>query len=227
MRSTLRNVSLILVFLAAALPLCAQGFSWGFGGGLSFFGANYGRADPPAIVPFPGFSAEFGITELFSIELTEDIYFHDYEYNFADGYAMACNPENRSAFVLGFMTGVQPRATISIGKGIDMRFSLGFMADLRVVTLAFGLNHPDDFDGSQNDAKVQTDKITEYFWGEARWLFGSAGVGIDFPINESFLLGVEIRSWLPVYRIWTDRGIPPIDGYRFGLGFRITPRSSK
>jgi hypothetical protein len=222
-----RRTGIVLFMLASVIPIYAQNaVSWGVGGGLGFFGADYGRdADPPAIVPFPGFSVNYTFARLFSVEATEDIYFHNYEYNFGMGYAMACNPENRSAFVLGFMTGVQQRLNLPIGEnGTGLRVFVGIMADFRIVTLAFGLNHPDDFDGSQNDARVQTEKILEYFWGEGRWLFASAGFGVDFPINDKFLIGIEFRSWLPAYRLWADRELPAIDGFRFSLGFRITPR---
>jgi len=29
-----------------------------------------------------------------------------------------------------------------------------------------------------------------------------------------------------LYRLWTDENIPAIDGWRFGVGLRITPRKS-
>jgi hypothetical protein len=101
----------------------------------------------------------------------------------------------------------------------------GPAADLRIVTLAIGLNHPADFTGDiETDAQLQTDAIRRYFWSQGRWFFPVLGAGMDFPINEKFLLGFDLRVWFPLYRLWTDKHLPAIDGWRFGAGFRITPR---
>jgi hypothetical protein len=50
------------------------------------------------------------------------------------------------------------------------------------------------------------------------------GAGIDFPILERFLLGIDLRLWIPAYKAWAKDNVPAIDGWRFGAGFRITPR---
>jgi len=142
---------------------------------------------------------------------------------------MACNPENRSAFVMGFLTGFQLKGKFPINIGSEnkmlIRVFFGPTFDIRLVTLAFGLNHPADYTGNiETDARLQTDAIRSYFWSEGRWIFANAGFGMDFPINERFFLGFDLRTWFPVYRLWTDHHLPNIDGRRFGAGLRITPR---
>ena len=227
-----RTFGAALLLLIAALPAQADGFkdrfSWSINGGLLYFAADNGQqgADPAPILPSLGAAACLNIWGPLGVELSEDLYFYNYEYNADKKYAMACNPENRSAFVFGFLTGLQARAIFPLGKnGIDIRAYLGPAADIRIVTLAFGLNHPDDFtDKIETDAQMQTDAIRDYFWSEGRWLFCTTGAGLDFPVNEKFKLGFDTRIWLPFYRLWTDEDLPAIDGWRFGLGFRITPR---
>jgi hypothetical protein len=230
-----------LILTALILPINAQSFkeqflerfSWSINGNILFFPADNGvDSDPFAILPSLGASASLDIWEPnlsfmgpFAIELTQDFYFKDYEWNIDKGYAMACNPENRSAFVFSFLTGIQARAIFHIGQtGMRARANIGPAFDFRIVTLAFGLNHPDDFKGDDRDARIQTDKIRSYFWGQGRWIFFTAGGGMDFSINEKFLLGFDTRVWMPAYRLWTDEDLPKIDGWRFGIGFRITPR---
>nr|AGS51533.1 hypothetical protein [uncultured bacterium contig00004] len=139
---------------------------------------------------------------------------------------MACNPENRSAFVMGFVTGITATAFFPLGKNdAAMRIYGGPAADFRLITLAFGLNHPADFTGNiESDAKLQTEAIADYFWGKGRWLLPAAGIGMDLPITSNLLLGFDLRCWFPLYRLWTDEQLPPIDGWRFGAGLRITPR---
>ena len=199
-------------------------------GSVFYFASDNGKqgADPAPVLPSVGFTAAYKISGPFRIQFTEDIYFTNYEYNANLEYAMACNPENRSAFVLGFITGIQAAGYFPIGKdGMDIHVFGGLAADLRLITLALGLNHQDDFSGDlETDAQMQTDAIRDYFWSEGRWFLPTAGAGMNYPINEKYLLGFDFRAWFPVYRLWADKQLPAIDGWRFGVGLRITPRKN-
>jgi hypothetical protein len=229
-----RRSAAILVFFLQLISLGADSFidniHWSFRGSLFYFAADNGRqsADAAPIIPSAGFSAAMQLMNNLRLEFTEDIYFTNYEYNAALGYPMTCSIENRSAFVLGFLTGIQLTGHFPIGgNGIGLRAYAGPAIDIRLVTLAFGLNHPADFTGDiETDARMQTNAIREYFWSEARWFYPVVGIGMDFPANEKFLIGFDFRCWIPVYRQWTDSGLPAIDGWRFGAGFRITSRKS-
>jgi len=227
----LRSVAVFFIFLFLIPTSAAFGddTQWAFSGGIFYFAADNGSgADPAPILPSLGASFAWQFWGPLRLEITEDIYFTNYEYNSTLGYPMACNPENRSAFVLGFLTAIQFTAAFPIGdNGTTIRVFGGPAADFRLVVLAIGLNHPADFTGDiKTDAQLQTDAISKYFWSEARWFLPVFGAGMDFPINEKFLLGFDLRVWFPVYRLWTNENIPPIDGWRFGVGFRITPRAN-
>ena len=194
-----------------------------------FFPADNGKqgSDPFPVLPSLGASVSYELWGPLAIELTEDLYFTNYEYNSVDNYPMACNPENRSAFVFGFFTGLQLRALFGIGRGINLRAYGGPAMDIRIVALAQNL-HPDDFTGEiETDARMQTNAIRNYFWSSGRWFMPVLGSGIDFPVNEKFLLGFDLRMWMPIYRAWTNEKLPPIEGWRFGLGLRISPRKTQ
>jgi len=220
-------LNLFLIPINAAF---ADDFHWAINGSIFILASDNGKqgADPAPVLPSVGGSFAWQFWGPLRVELTEDIYFTNYEYNSKLGYPMACNPENRSAFVIGFVTAIQLTGVIPIGdNGIAVRVYGGPAADFRLVVLAFGLNHPADFTGNiETDAQLQTEAILEYFWNEARWFLPVMGAGMDFPINEKFLLGFDLRVWFPLYRLWTDENIPAIDGWRFGVGFRITPRNT-
>jgi hypothetical protein len=227
------KIAVILLLLLPLTSINADSFlerlNWNARGSIFYFAADNGvDSDPAPIIPSAGFSITLDINRNFRLEFTEDIYFTNYEYNSILGYPMACNPENRSAFVLGFLTGLQLTGFIPLGEnGMGLRIFGGPAIDIRLVTLAFGLNHPADFTGDiETDAQMQTDAIREYFWSDARWFYPVAGIGMDFPINERFLVGFDFRCWFPLYRQWTDHELPAIDGWRFGAGFRITSRRS-
>jgi hypothetical protein len=219
-----------LLLLFALIPVNdvnAEFFSWALHGNVFYFAADNGvDSDPAPIIPSGGFSLAWRLARFLKIEFTEDIYFTNYEFNAALGYPMACNPENRSALVLGFVTGIQAVGFFPIGNnGMAARIFGGPAADIRVVTLAVGLNHQADFTGViETDAQLQTNAIRNYFWEQGRWFMPAAGIGADFPINENFLLGFDLRTWFPVYKIWTNDNTPAIDGWRFGANLRITPR---
>jgi len=227
----MRLLAVFILFLFALIPLNADSFkdniTWAVHGTILYFAADNGKqgADPAPILPSLGVSAAWHFWGPLRLEVSEDIYFTNYEYNSTLGYAMPCNQENRSAFVMGFITGVQLAGFIPVGsEGMGVRVYGGPSADIRLVVQAFGL-HPDDFTGDiKTDAGMQTDAIRKYFWSSGRWFFPVFGAGMDFPVNEKFLLGFDLRTWFPLYRLWTDEMLPSIDGWRFGIGLRLTPR---
>ena len=219
---------LLMFFVIALIPfktVSGDILSWSLHGSIFYFPAENGiDSDPAPIIPAGGFSLGIRLLRFLQLEITEDIYFTNYEYNSVLGYPMACNPENRSAFVMGFVTGFNVTGYFPISNGA-FRVYGGPAADFRLVTLAFGLNHPGDFTGDINtDAQLQTDAIKKYFWEKGRWFMPAAGLGFDFPVNEKFLIGIDARTWFPVYKIWTDDNTSPIDGWRFSAGLRITSR---
>jgi hypothetical protein len=227
MKFAVRAVILrFLILLLPLIPLSADSFSdnlsWAARGSLFVFAANNGpAADPIPILPSLGVSLAWNFWGPLSLELSEDLYFSNYEYDYERGYPMACSVENRSAFVLGFLTGIQLSAFFPIdSKGIGVRVYGGPAMDIRVIIQSFGNNYTPD----KEDIKNQTEAISGYFWGEGRWLYPVLGAGMDFPLTEKYLLGFDLRTWFPLYRLWTDKNLPGIDGWRFGAGFRITPR---
>jgi len=214
------------------LPLGAQSFfsslNWSYNGGILHLAADNQGADPAPILPTLGAAAAWHFRGPFWFEATEDVYFTNYEYNYTLGYPMPCNPENRSAFVMGFVTGFQVvgRFPLSIlGHNIITRAYAGPVLDLRLVIKAFGLDHPDDNTGKiETDPSLQTDAIRSYFWGGGRMFYFVIGGGADYPINDRFLLGLDLRLWIPLYRVWNNENSPDIDGWRFGATIRVTPR---
>lgn len=226
----LRKLPLFL-FILILPALYADSFKdriyWAVNAGIFFFAADNGDqgADPPAILPSLGFSLAWQFWGPLRLELTEDIYFTNYEYNVQRGYPMACSPENRSAFVLGFVTGLQITGNFHFkNDAITLRAFGGPVADFRVVTLAVGLNHPSDNTGElETDPRLQTNAIRNYFWSNGRMFLFTVGAGVDFKINEKYKLGLDLRVLAPLYRLWTNENIPGIDGWRFGAGIRISP----
>ncbi|MDR0623594.1 MAG: hypothetical protein LBG10_04115 [Treponema sp.] len=218
-----------MAFFFAALPLKADGFSdrltWSFQGSVLMFPEDNGnRGGPMPVLPAPGAALACSVWGPLSVELSLDMYFTNYKYDFEWDRALPAEIENRSAFVFGFLTGLCALARFSPADNLMLRAYGGPGMDMRIITLALDL-HPDDFSGlPETDAQIQTDAVREYFWGQGRWFLPVAGVGIDYGVNEKFLIGLDFRTWFPLYRTWSGEDLPPIEGWRFGVGLRITLR---
>jgi len=211
-------------------PLFGDFLQWSVLGNILVFPADNGAsADPFPILPSGGASVSLKIYGPLRAELTEDIYIANYEYNSEVNRPMGSSQDNRSALVIGFFTAIQITGCFSLDdKGTALRVFAGPAADLRAIVLAAGLNHPNDFNGDiKTNAQLQTDAIRDYFWNKSRWFMPVAGIGMDFPINENFLLGFDLRVWFPVYKLNINENIPAIDGWRFAAGLRITPRGKQ
>jgi hypothetical protein len=219
----------LLILLSVALPLGAEGFSesltWSFGGSVLLFPEGNGnRGGPMPVLPAPGAALAYSIWGPLSAELSLDLYFTNYAYDFEWNRALPAEIEHRSAFVFGFLTGIHALARFPLGDQFVFRAYGGPGMDFRVITLALDL-HPDDSAGQrETDAQMQTDAVRDYFWGQGRWFLPVLGAGFDYRLNEKFLVGFDFRTWFPLYRAWSREDLPPIEGWRFGLGLRFTLR---
>jgi hypothetical protein len=176
------------------------------------------------ILPSPGAALAYPIWGPVYAELTLDLYFTHYAYNPVLNRAVPAAIENRSAFVFGSLLGIQAVGHFPLSERFTVRAYGGPAADLRIVTLAADLNPRDTTGGIETNAQLQTDAVREYFWGKGRWLMPVIGTGIDYTINEKFLLGLDLRIWFPLYRAWSGEDLPAVEGWRFGIGLRFTIR---
>jgi hypothetical protein len=179
------------------------------------------RSDPMPVLPSPHITLGFPITILgdteLSVETSLDVYMTHYAYSSNLQRPVPAAIENRSSFVIGPMAGLHFQGKTGIGPMLFARYFLGVTFDLRIILIAEDLNESD-----MAKASNHTELTNEYFWNEARWIFPSAGVGIDFKISPRLSFGVDGRVWVPLYRWLTNEDLSGLDGWRFGVGFRIT-----
>jgi hypothetical protein len=229
MKRAVFSLAALLIPLSIALPQGTEGFSerlsWSFGGSVLLFPEDNGNSGGPMpVLPAPGAALACAIWGPLSAELSLDLYFTNYIYNFTWNRALPAEIEHRSALVFGFLTGLHALARFPLGDQFILRAYGGPGMDLRIITLALDL-HPDDLTGDpETDAQIQTDAVRDYFWGRGRWFLPVLGAGFDYRLNEKFLVGLDFRTWFPLYKAWTKEDLPPIEGWRFGLGLRFTLR---
>jgi hypothetical protein len=224
----LRLIFAVFLCTAAILPLKAQNrLSWFAEGTILFFPEDNGNnSDPMPILP--SFGAGLGIY-LFNpirLEITLDMYFTIYGYDFKLDRPVPKAWENRSAFVWGSVLGIQAayfhdfRPVSLAGRSFSIKVYGGLAADLRVVLLAPDLNPA--VNPNLKEIEKEVNAVSNYFWSEGRWLFPVFGTGMDFDLNAKFRLGFDLRVWFPIYKLWTNENLPAIEGWRFGMGARIT-----
>ena len=212
-----------LLFTALVFSAAAQSrFAWFAEGSVLFFPEDNGRgSDPMPILPSLG--AGFGLqpfnNESLRLEITLDMYFTVYDFNDTLDRAVPASWENRSAFVWGSILGVQGSYVFNIRPNIALRVFGGPAADLRIILLAPDLNESID---PMDTIRQKTDAVSSYFWSKGRWFLPVAGTGMDFDLNEKFRLGFDLRVWMPAYKLWSGEDLPLIEGWRFGVGARIT-----
>ena len=227
MRKRFMNHCLYLaafMFCSICLPIGAQGFwgkiSWFGEASVLFFPESNGMdSDPMPILPSPGFGAAFPVGGPMKIEVTFDFYLTHYGYSYELERAIPNAIENRSARVIGSILAVQAAAYFNITSLLTVRAYAGPAADLRIVVMAADLG-PDD----KEDASRQTNSVRKYFWSGGRWFLPVTGAGLDFTVNDRIKIGIDLRSWLPVYRLWTGEKLPALEGWRFSPGIRFTIR---
>ena len=194
--------------------------SWFAQGSVLFFPEHNGMAsDPMPILPSPGFGASYPVTKIFRVEATLDFYMTHYGYDDSLGRAVPNAIENRTALVIGSLLAFQAAAYFDVSPSITLRVYGGPAADLRIVLVAEDLNAGlDDMD----TIRSQTDSVRNYFWSSGRWFMPVMGAGADFALNPRIKLGVDLRVWAPIYRLWTGENLPAIEGWRFGPGIRLS-----
>jgi hypothetical protein len=214
-----------LMLGCAVFPLGAQSFfsrlDYSLRGSILVFPEDNGNASAPMpIMPSLGASASYSLNNYFALELSLDIYAHDYDYDYDLDRAVPADQEFRTSFIIGNIVGLQPVLRFSSREEkIAVRIYGGLSFDLRICLLAF------DVKGDHQSGKPITkasEDIFSYMWGGSRWFFPHAGVGMDFAFFENITLGFDLRAWFPVWRLWTGENLPPIEGFRFGAGFRVT-----
>ncbi|MDR2096477.1 MAG: hypothetical protein LBP76_13325 [Treponema sp.] len=195
---------------------------WSFRGSIVVMPEDNGlESDPTPVLPVFGLAVAFPLPFIksASLETSLDLYYNNYGYSDSLQRAVPLAIENRWTQVLGFVLGIHFLSTIPINSLLNFRVSGGFAADLRLCLIAADLNSYE-----MDDASEQTRKVSDYFWGQGRWFLPVLGGGLDFTLNEKFLLGLDLRAWFPVYRLWTGENEPFIEGWRFGAGIKLTIR---
>ncbi len=219
MKRYIQIAACILMLFATNFPLKAlEGIQWLARGGMLVLPEDNGmESDPSPILFSPGAAARLSFFHYFALEISLDFYMTHYLYSDTLDRAVPAAIENRSAFVIGSVLGIQ---AVYLFKPLDswtIRVYAGPAIDIRISLTAGGLEGAD-----QKDAASQTKKVSSYFWEQGRWLYPVAGIGMDFAVNDDLLLGFDLRTWFPMYKLWTKEDLPDINGWRFGAGFTIT-----
>jgi hypothetical protein len=211
-------VCIIVLFSAGTQLKALEAVDWLARGGMIFLPEDNGlESDPSPLLGTPGAAARLFFFDYFALEISLDFYMTHYLYSDSLNRAAPAAIENRSALVIGSMLGFQAVYLFQPFDFWTIRAYAGPAIDARISIVAGGLEGAD-----KEDAAEETENISKYFWEEGRWLYPTAGIGMDFAVTDDLLLGFDLRTWFPVYKLWTKEELPDINGWRFGAVFTMT-----
>lgn len=213
--------ALLVGFFAVVVGASASALdlSWVARGSiLAIFEDNGMEGDPMPILPSLGAGAEFALPffPILNFEPSLDLYGTYYGYSYTLDRAVPYALENRSSLVIGLILGAPVAYRYRFPNGIMLRGFAGPSFDLRFCLVAGGLEGED-----KDDAASQTSDIASYFWGSGRWFQPTAGIGADFPLLKGIRIGAELRTWFPIYKLWSGEDLPAKEGWRVAASIRF------
>jgi hypothetical protein len=226
-------IAVFLLGLAAVLPVEGQTFrerfSWALRGSVLFFPQDEEmrkdmRYDPAPLLPTLGASAAYTIVGPLAVEASLDIYGVDYDWPPGMNKAVLTGPDYRAAFVLNPILGISLLGRFDIAQTVTIRAYGGPSADLRICFLSYNLEADEVDPNTGIKLQDMVGNIAAYLWTEGRWFLPVAGLGVDYRVLPGLTIGLDGRVWFPLYRLWTEENLTPMEGWRFGVGFTASFR---
>jgi hypothetical protein len=181
------------------------------------------ESDPMPILP--SFSARFGFpvaaVKGVAIFVAPALGFYSTYYRWSEllDKPVPAAIENREASIIGFVLGVGAEARWALSPSWVLRANLGLSADFRLILLADGLNEGVD---PIDDIKKRNEKLSNYFWAGARWIFAHIIIGFDWKPWENYAVGLDFTMQMPFNPPTVNSGDSASIGWRFGIGARFT-----
>jgi hypothetical protein len=228
--------ALVSVCCAAAFLLCGasafaqnaaalffKNLEYSAQGSILFFPESNGNSSAAMpILPSLGASVSHSFNRLVALEISLDIYMNYYDYNYNLDRVVPADIEDRTSIIFGFITGFQPVFRFRPKNKFVIRAYGGLALDLRACLLAPGLDKGESHGEDGHTLAEAAEDVFAYLWGGGRFVFPVVGYGMDFPLIEGMKLGFDIRAWFPLWRGWTNEKDLGMEGFRFGVGFRVT-----
>jgi hypothetical protein len=185
---------------------------------------NGNLPDPMPILPSFGAAVDYMIFGPLGVEASLDFYGTDYGYSYELDRAVPAAIENRSAFVVGSVLGIQILGRFDFTDRMTLRVFGGPAVDMRISFLSYGLDQDEIDENNGKNITAIVDDISSYFWTQYRWFMPVAGIGFDYRILPKIMLGFDGRVWFPLYRLWSGEDLSPMEGWRFSAGFKVSLR---
>ena len=118
--------------------------------------------------------------------------------------ALPAEIENRTALALNFMLDIPAAATFRF-KHCQVEAGLGLGILARVALLAGGVSEGDT--GASGSAGGDKEKIQEWFWSGARFLYPELFVAWEWNFTKRIAAGLEARYYFPLGSVMDGRGL--------------------
>lgn len=194
--------------------LTAPDFIFSLQSGFILFNEDGGlnTAPSPVVLWEPGFVMDVVLLKRggFNLALSSSLHLYWNNYLWENRRPYPAPLENRLAFVLGFLGGLEAKAIFPVFNFL-LYSNLGLSADFRLVTEALGLNESD-----KNDVNEQLPLIRDYFWSNGRLFYPVAGVGFETHLVNGWFLGGAVNVSMPIAELFLGEQIG-LEGWRFSF----------
>ena len=121
---------------------------------------------------------------------------------FYEDMALPAEIENRTTTTLSFMLNIPAVYSIYL-QNSNFQLTAGLGVFMRFGLLSPGVKAEDS--GWSGTAGSDVEKINNYFWGNMRWLYGTAGVNWLYNLTPQLRAGPTINVYIPAGGLISDK----------------------
>ncbi len=221
-RSALRLLGAVVLLAGAALP----GFPLSLSideidanASLTFIGSNPqgGYVNPNlGVAPMIGVSVPFPISGPFFFEPDLELLAWYYEWNTVSSAAEITQSENGLGFfTIGALLGIQAGVRYPVAKDLTLGGTVGVDFFIRV---------PAELQNTSSTVKDDESKATSWFYGSGRFLYPETRLFLRWHISDPVDLLFNLRAFYPVFHLWDQEGLSPLDQALASIGIGVSIR---
>lgn len=234
-----RRIAAIICLTVLMTPISAEYAPWTLFGGLNLVWNTDGEgvtsippmqdngdpgglsSAPPPIAVFFGGEYRYRLP-YFGLILAPSFSIYALQYLWANDRPLPAEIENRTAYVPSLLLDVPVLWTKESGRFLySAGGGLGFLA--RFGFLESGVDADEINPGEDYPAGEQVQKINDYFWASARWLYPTMQFGVRYELETGWGGGFTLRLAYPIANAWSQPSVPAEDSLMVLFAVTITP----
>ncbi|HAH63367.1 MAG TPA: hypothetical protein DCL73_14865 [Treponema sp.] len=143
-------------------------------------------------------------------------YYNYYLWNDDEQIALPAEVENRTATALSFLLTLPAVFSFHFTENTTLEAEAGISLLLRAGILSNDVSASDS--GTSGSAESDTERINEWFWSNARFLYAETGASWLYDVTGTIKAGPELHFYLPLGSLFSGRGM---DAMMLSTGIKL------